>query len=179
MSLRSSYKLLAIGAVGVLLSVSHASAQTCSGTIVLASAESSTNPGSRCGDYTYTWYSDNYRETFTEALSGGVSRLTHQWYFYSVPAGSVSVIREGYRLASADGDNFKFQAAYDYNDGNGQHNIFGSFCTISSETEGTSKCSLGTTSDTATWTMTFVDTVTASGTALSTTAVDYLALCVE
>src|SRR5262245_20593194 len=181
MSTWSLFKLFALGAVGVLLSISPTSAQTCTGTVVLAAADGTTSPGQRFGgNYEDTLTSNDYRQALNETLSSGKSRLIHTWTFNSVPAGSASIIREGYRLGSADGDDFKFQAGYDYNDGNGIHNIFGSFCTINSETEASSKCSFSTTTtDTATWTVSIVDTVTGSGTALSAVAVDYLALCIE
>jgi len=179
MSTKLLFKLMAVAAVGVLLSVSHTSAQTCTGTIITPSGEV-TNTGDRMGGaYTDTASSNNTREAFNERLSGGFSRLNHQWTFSSVPAGNVSIIREGYRLVTPDADNFKFQAGYDYNDGNGIHMIFGSFCTINSDTEGSSKCSLGSTIDTATWTVTVIDTVTTSGTDLTALSIDYLALCVE
>jgi len=181
MSTRTLFKLFAIGAVGVMLSVGYTSA-TCTGTLYTPSADGTTSPGQRMGgDYGDTASSNDTREAFNETVSAGNSRLIHTWTFNNVPAGSAKLIREGYRLGSADNDNFKFQVGYDYNDGNGIQMIFGSFCTISSETEASLECSLGTTTTgTATWSVDLRDTVTTGNlTTLTAVAIDYIAICIE
>ncbi len=180
MSRRSLFRLMLLVAAGLLLSTTNNEAQTCSGTVLLASADSTTGPGQIMGGtHLNTQSSNNVREAFNETIhTTGVSRLYHVWRFDNVPAGNISIIREGYRLTTPDGDNFKFGAWYDTP--SGPYFIFGAFCTITSQTEGTQKCSFNhETYDYATWYVTFADTNQASGTDLTAVAVDYLALCSE
>jgi len=180
MSTRTLFKLLAIGVVGVLLSAGQASA-ACTGTSITPSSEV-TSTGTRCGgDSGDTASSNDTREALCEVVSSGNSRLIHTWTFTSVPAGSLKISREGYRLPGCDNDNFKFQVSYDYNDGNGPHFIFGSFCTISSDSEGSLECNLSTTiTDTATVKIDLVDTVTTgSKTDLSSVHIDAISVCSE
>ncbi len=157
-----------------------AQAQTCTGTVVYPAADHTTGPGEIMGGtYVNAQSSNNVREAFNERIhTNGYSRLYHAWRFDNVPPGDVSIMREGYRLASADSDNFKFGAYWD--DGGGPFFIFGSFCTISSETESSQKCSLNyEATDYHTWFVSLADTVQSSGTALSAVSIDYVALCVE
>jgi len=179
MLVRSFFKLLMLAVAGMLLSTSYTSAQSCTGTLVLASSDESTGPGQIMGGtYLDTQASNNIREAFSETVSGGVSKLYHQWSFPNVPAGSISIIREGYRLSTPDGDNFRFRGWKDTEEGPVFY--FGSICTINSETEASQKCSL---SDTTTETLDFhfyiEDTNHTSGTDLTAVAVDYLAICSE
>ena len=170
-----------LAVLATMLSISQTQAQSCpfGGTLIVASADETTGPGQIMGGtYLDTHTSNNVREAFNETLSNGVSRLYHSWRFDNVPPGLISIYREGYRLGSADNDNFKFGAYYDTS--SGPYFIFGAFCTISSETEGTQQCSFNhETYDTATWHVTLQDTVQSSGTALSAVAIDKLVLCSE
>jgi hypothetical protein len=178
MSGRSLFKLVLVSMAGIVLCISPTQAQTCYGTLVLASADYSTGPGQIFGGtYLDTQASNNVGEAFNETLSNGVSRLYHAWRFDNVPAGAVHIIREGYRL-TCDSDDFRFRAYYDT--GSGPFFIFGNFCTITSTTESSAKCSFNhTTTDAATFYVNIQDTGQSSGTDLSAVRIDYLALCIE
>ena len=178
MSTRFPLHGLLAGIAGAVILFTPAQAQTCSGTLVLPSADETTSPGQVFGgDYLDTHASDDVGEAFNETLSNGVSRLVHYWRFDNVPAGAIHIIREGYRL-TCDSDDFKFKAYYDSE--TGPYFIFGSFCAITSTTESTAKCSLNDTTDDAyTFHVSIVDSNVTSGTDLSAVRVDYLALCVE
>jgi len=178
MSGRSLFKCVLLGVAAMLLVFAPSQAQTCSGTLILASADDSTGPGQNFGGtYLDTQSSNDVGQAFNETLSNGVSRLYHAWRFDNVPAGAIHLIREGYRL-TCDGDDFRFRAYYD--DGTGPYFIFGNFCPITSETESSAKCSFNeeTTSDATFW-VTMQDTNQTSGADLSAVRIDYLALCVE
>ena len=174
---RAAFGLILV-TVAALLSVSQAQAQCAAGgTLIWPSADYTTGPGDIMGGtYVNAQTSNNQREAFNERLQNGVSRLYHAWRFDNVPPGVISMHREGYRLASADGDNFKFGAYYDTPEG--PYFIFGAFCTINSETETSQSCSFNEeTYDSTTWYVTLSDTVTTSGTALSAVSVDRIVLC--
>lgn len=177
MTERWLFKLFLMAVVGVLLCASPAQAQTCNGTIVLATADESTGPGQIMGGtFLDTQSSNNVREAFNETVVSGVSKLYHLWTFENVPAGNVFLIREGYRLSTPDGDNFRFRGWY----GAGEYFFFGNICPITSETESSQKCSLNhETYDTETFHMYIEDTNHTSGTDLTAVAVDYIAICSE
>jgi len=177
MSGRSLFKLVLVGVAGVTLCVSPMQAQTCGGTLVVPSADESTGPGQIYGGtYLNTQSSDNIGEALNETLVNGVSKLYHVWRFDNVPAGSVSLIREGYRLGTPDGDNFRFRGWY----GAGEYFFFGNICPINSETESSQKCSLNhETYDTETFYFYIEDTSQLSGGDLTAVAVDYIAICSE
>lgn len=89
--------------------------------------------------------------------------------------------REGYRLPARDLDNFKFGAYYFLDDWS-PYFIFGSFCTINSDTEGSQTCSFNHETDNyRTWIVTLSDTLTTGSgqTAedLSAVSVDRIVLC--
>ncbi len=178
MSTRFPFHLLLAGIVGAVIVFTPAQAQTCTGTLVLGSADETTSPGQVFGGtYVDTHASDDVGEAFNETVSNGVSRLQHYWRFDNVPPGYIHIIREGYRL-TCDSDDFVFKAYYINQ--NGPYWIFGNFCAITSETESTAKCSLNeSTDDYYTFHILIVDSNATSGTDLSAVRVDYLAICVE
>lgn len=180
MSMRSLFRLLVVvSAVLVLFSVSQPQAQTCNGTLITPSADEATGPGQIMGGtYVNAQSSNNVREAFNETIDPitGYSRLHHRWTFSNVPAGHISLIREGYRLTTPDGDNFRFRGWY----GDSEYFFFGNICPITSQTEGTQQCSLNhETYETETFHMYIEDTVQTSGTDLTAVAVDYIAICSE
>ena len=163
-----------------MLSISQTQAQTCTGTIVYPSADETTGPGEIMGGtYLNAQSSNNVREAFNERIhTNGASRLYHRWRFDNVPPGAVSLIREGYRLSTPDGDNFRFRGWY----GEGEYFFFGNICPITSDVESTQKCSLNhETYYTETFHMYIEDTLQGigSGTDLNAVAVDFIAICSE
>lgn len=73
-------------------------------------ADFRTGPGSRTsGSYVSAQGADDgVYEILQKSLVGGVSHLTHVWKFCNVPAGTLSLLHEGLRPSSSDGDNFQF-----------------------------------------------------------------------
>jgi hypothetical protein len=126
--------------------------------------------------------SNNLREQLKEALSGGVSRLSHRWQFNSVPKTTtgpptrLKLVLEGYRPNNAEGDNFQF--AYSTDGANSWTNINGGV--INSQFEGIFTIDLGQPAQqVGTIYIRVEDTNQTSGTALDSVFIDYLVLRVE
>jgi PKD repeat protein len=77
-----------------------------------------TSVGTKSGDYTDTWSSDDVRETLTEVLYTGHPRkrysyLEHEWMFNVTGGTEVTFYLEAYRPSNADGDSFQFEYSTD------------------------------------------------------------------
>ncbi len=77
-----------------------------------------TSAGTKSGDYTDTWSSNDVREALTEVLYTGHPRkrysyLEHEWTFNVTGGTSVSFYLEAYRPSNTDGDNFLFEYSTD------------------------------------------------------------------
>ena len=77
-----------------------------------------TSAGTRSGDYTDTWSSDNTHEILTEELYTGHPRkrysfIEHEWTFSVAGGTEVTFYLEAYRPSNADGDNFLFEYSTD------------------------------------------------------------------
>jgi fibronectin type 3 domain-containing protein/PKD repeat protein len=73
-----------------------------------------TTTGTRTGNYTNTWASDNVREIIREELYTGHpvkqhSYLEHRWTFDVTGGTSVTFYLEAFRPSNSDGDNFLFE----------------------------------------------------------------------
>ena len=74
--------------------------------------------GTLTGSYANTLISDDIMEAIEEELSGGdpasrYSRLEHRWTLDVTPGSRIEFHVEGYRTASADGDDFQFEYSTD------------------------------------------------------------------
>lgn len=125
--------------------------------------------------------SNNVREQLREALSKGVSRLSHQWRFDGVPKTTTSpptklkLVLEGYRPNNAESDNFQF--AYSADGGNNWTNINGAV--INSQLEPIFTFDLGQPLHGGMILIRVEDTNQTSGNALDSVFIDKLVLRVE
>jgi hypothetical protein len=126
--------------------------------------------------------SNNVREQLTEALLGGVSRLSHVWRFEGVPilptipSTTLKLYLEGYRPANSEGDNFQF--AYSVNEGSTWSNISGAVIKSPLEPTGISYV-IGQPVHTGTILIRVEDTNQASGSQLDSVFIDRLVLRIE
>ena len=77
-----------------------------------------TSVGTKSGDYTDTWSSNDVREALTEVLYTGHPRkrysyLEHEWTFNVTGGTAVTFYLEAYRPTNSDGDNFVFEYSTD------------------------------------------------------------------
>jgi hypothetical protein len=172
----SGKSILRLGLMAVACALAAgvpAHAWDCSGgTLIVAAADDSTNPGTGCGsNYTATQTSNNTRQCLQESLSSGVSHLTHTWRFDSVPAGQLFLIYEGFRLNNSDGENFRFSGTT-----TAGGFISGAYIDMAREEPGGTMYDLSvTTTSAGSVYLTIKDT--AAGTNLDTVELDYLAIC--
>ncbi len=149
---------------------------TCSGTLITASAES-TSSGSICANtYTDTQSSNDVHECLREDSGDD---LYHSWTFSNVPAGDLFLVYEGNRAANSDGEYFKFSGTYD--EGGGPIGVImtGAVINKTFELQGGIKYDMSVnTTNTSTFTLVIRDS-NPNGSTQSNVYLDYLAICSE
>lgn len=148
---------------------------TCYGTLITASAESTSNGSICANDYTATQSSNDGYECLREDTGDD---LYHTWTFSNVPAGNLFLVYEGNRPAS-EGEYFKFSGTYD--EGGGPIGVImtGAVINKTFELQGGIKYDMSvTTTNTSTFSLVIRDS-NASGGTQSNVYLDYLAICSE